>query len=106
MRSEKQHDLWPTQPLPTDEQWTIWREFINQRYIKDGHLQFHLELTPVYHIPQAETVDIEEGLHSLYTTLQQQQTNDYYITHLPRKYQMYIQYWEDDNNVMLDHWTC
>ena len=56
MRGKTQHDMWPTQPSPTDDQWVIWQNFILRCYISDGQTQFNTILTPDN--SKMETTDI------------------------------------------------
>ena len=34
-RNNIQHQSWPSQPVPTDAQWIVWRKFIRKHYLDD-----------------------------------------------------------------------
>ena len=103
MRSETQKKRWPTQPLPTDGQWTVWREFITSKYTCDGSTKLAPHHIPTYFL-KVPTTDEEQELQALYTDNVQNHPNSYYIHRLPLKYQSYIQEWEETNISIYDYW--
>ena len=55
-------------------------------------------------IRRSNEESIEDQMQGLYLSLEPYQAMEYYIHHLPYKYQQFLQYWNDDHNNMFDFW--
>ena len=97
MRTTIQKETWPEQPLPLSSQWTYWRAFIRRKYIMEGTMQFHRDVTQDVPLSKPTNSVIDE-LHDMYLTTETDQILEYYIQKLPNKYQKYTQYWEKDKS--------
>ena len=104
MKSTKQIEGWPTQPLPLDSQWAVWRDFIYHKYTVNNSTTWKKDMIPT-NIRRSNEESIEDQMQGLYLSLEPYQAMEYYIHHLPYKYQQFLQYWNDDHNNMFAFWT-
>ena len=103
MRTKEKKMNWPTQPLPPDEQWVIWREFILRKYVINGSTEISTKRIP--HQPLTlDRLNEEKLLKRLYEMTEKNQPNEYYIEKLPTKFQEFLQHWEATNSELETYW--
>ena len=103
MRTSEQHKNWPTQNIPTDAQWAIWRDFLFKKYTVKRSTTWTPNRTPQSCCPPTST-NVGELLETLYQTVAKHQDVEDYILALPVKLQQYIQFFWDDDDKMYEYW--
>ena len=99
----KQHEYWPTQPLPTAGQWTIWRKFIRKHYIgRNGEWLCPVNPAERMHATRKLAFDnhctVEEvlGKKDLNTCIRM----------LPTNMAKFLECWNDENNCGEELWQA
>ena len=83
LRRQK-HINWPTQPLPTDSQWRVWRSFVRKHYSKTSTIDPNTKLQQI-----AQDVTVIKCLNQ-----EEKTVIDKAMEELPASYQHYLQFLE------------
>ena len=87
---------WPNQPVPKDEQWTIWRQFIRRWYLDDKD-RWIARSPRIQDYIRPNSNRITECIKGLYIHAENDYGPDYYIGQMMPILQQYLQVWHGDN---------
>ena len=91
----KEHNGWPTQPLPLDYQWDEWRKFVRRNFLQENSNRWKIKRS-LNKLNSKCTMTPKNRIQMLLDNskeIKRDPTVEQLINELPEEYQVYIQLW-------------